>query len=165
VGATFRFHPGADSLLEATSVLGSYRNLLEKLFLINAIGGMPTEVVGITPEGILVAKQTRGRRIPEGTDMSPLIPPALIPIPSRFLRCDRDHPRLTFVNKEPWLIADLHDRNVVRDRLGVLRIIDLVAAPFPAELIARLPLLRDWLDRVRTDPNAGLLREASDDEL
>jgi len=80
-GATFSFQPGSDCLLEAQCCLGTYRNLLEKLAVINAIGGMPTEITGVTPEGILVAKQTFGRRIPEGTDTSKLLPARLFPFP------------------------------------------------------------------------------------
>jgi hypothetical protein len=156
-GATFTFQPSSDNLLQAESCLGTYRNLLEKLAIINAIGGMPTEVIGITPEGILVAKQTLGRRMPEGTDTSKLLPASLISIPSIFLRCDRDHPRLAFI--------DFHDRNLVYDLHSAPRIIDLVAAPFPPELIAHSPLLRQWLERVRQDPAAGLLDEAPDHEL
>jgi len=52
----------------------------------------------------------------------------------------------------------------VRDTAGALRVIDLVAAPWPAEASAH-PLMREWLGRVRADPSAGLLRAARDDEL
>lgn len=164
-GATFRFLPGDDAVLHAVASPGSYRDLLEKLDVINAIGGMPTEVAGVTPEGVLVAKQTPGTRLPERTDTSLLLPRTLVPWPSRFLRCDRDHPRLAFVRGRPWLVADPHDRNMVRDTEGAARIIDLVAAPVPAELIGCFPLLRDWIERVRHDPLAPALSEADNDEL
>jgi len=165
IGATFRFQPGDDSLLQAQSIPGTYRNLLEKLMLIHALGGMPTEVVAITPEGILVAKQTLGQRLPDDTDASQLLPPHLIPIPSRFLRCDRDHPRLAFVDHSPWLIADLHNRNIVHDQNQTPRIIDLVATPFASDPIANFPMIQDWLNRVRLDPAAGLLDEPRDEDL
>jgi hypothetical protein len=164
VGAAFAFGRAEDGLLQATAVPGSYRLLLEKLRLIHEFG-MPTEIVGITPEGILVVKQTYGRPLPEKTDVSGLDPTRLIPMPSRFLRCNRDHPRLAFLDGEPWLVADTHDRNVVTSEDGAQRIIDLVAAPLPADLVGRLPLLSAWIERARLDPRAEALAPVDDDEL
>jgi len=165
VGATFRFRKDDVHLLYAQATSGTYRDLLEKIAVLNAIGGMPTEITAITPEGILVAKQTFGRRLTEGTDTGRLLPASLISIPSKFLRCDRDHPRLAFVDGAPWLVADFHDRNLVFDETGAPRVIDLVAAPFPPEIIANTPPLRQWLDRVQRDPAAGLLDDVPDSEL
>ncbi len=171
IGGTFTFASAlaADGLdvpaLRADACLGSYRDLLEKLALILALDGMPTEVVGVTPEGVLIAKQLLGERLPEGADVSALLPAALIPIPARFLRAHRDHPRLAFVAGRAWFIADTHAKNLVRDTAGRLRVIDLLAAPFPVHLAADYPLMRDWIARIAEDPAAGLLREGSDDEL
>lgn len=164
VGATFLYARGEGGLLQATAAPGSYRMLFEKLRLTHQFG-IPTEVIGITPEGIVVAKQTFGRLLPEKTDMSGLDPERLIPIPSRFLRSDRDHPRLAFLDGEPWLVGDTHDRNVVVAEDGSWRIIDLVAAPLPAAWLDRLPLFREWIGRARQDPRAGALAPANDDEL
>jgi hypothetical protein len=164
VGATFAFHRGESDLLNALAVPGSYRMLLAKLELTHQFG-IPTEIVGLTPEGILVAKQTFGRLLPEKTDVSAHDPLNLIPIPSRFLRADRDHPRLAFLEGVPWLVADTHDRNVVVDETGAWRVIDLVAAPLPPEWLAQLALFRDWIERARLDPRAGALAPVNDDEL
>lgn len=164
VGATFQFARAEDGGLLATAVPGSYRRLLEKLRLTHLVG-MPTELAGITPEGVLVAKQTYGRPLPPQADVSGLDPDRFIPIPSRFLRADRDHPRLAFVQGAPWLVADTHDRNVVRDARDALRVIDLVAAPLDAELLGPAPLFRDWIERTRLDPRAEVLASVHDDEL
>jgi hypothetical protein len=163
VGATFEFHV-EDTQILAMAVPGSYGRLLAKLRIIHELG-MPTEVVGITPEGILIAKQTFGQSLEAGKDVSRIDPHLLIPFPSRFLRADRDHPRLAFIDNEAWLLADTHDRNVVRDETGRLRIIDLVAAPLPPALLQGFPLLGEWIERVRCDPAASLLTPANDDEL
>ena len=171
IGGTFAFSATSSSdgldrpALHAEACLGSYQDLLEKLALILALDGMATEVLGVTPEGVVVAKQLLGERLPDSVDVSSLLPTALIPIPARFLRAHRDHPRLAFVAGRPWFIADTHAKNLVRDSEGRLRVIDLLAAPFPTELADADPLMRDWLNRVSMDPNAGLLREVSDDEL
>ena len=164
VGATFAFRRGEGDLLTATAVPGNYRMLLQKLQLTHQFG-IPTEVVGITPEGILVAKQTFGRLLPEKTDVSGHDPERLIPIPSRFLRADRDHPRLAFLDGEPWLVADTHDRNVVIDETGAWRVIDLVAAPLPPEWLGQMALFRDWIERARRDPRAEIFAAGNDDEL
>jgi hypothetical protein len=165
IGSAFGFRPGDETALLAEAGLGDYRALLEKLLLIHALGGMATEVVALTPEGILVAKQALGEPLPQGDDMSQRLPPGLIEIPSRFLRANRDHPRLFFHRESAWLVADLHARNFVRGSDGALRVIDLVAAPWPAPETASHALIADWLIRVRRDPTASVLPGAHDDEL
>lgn len=165
IGSEFLFRAGDETSLQAEAGLGDYRALLEKLLLVQALGGMATEVVAVTPEGILVAKQALGEPLPQGDDMSKLLPAGLIEIPSRFLRANRDHPRLFFIGARAWLVADLHARNFVRCSDGALRVIDLVAAPWPAAATAAHPLIADWLTRVQHDPHASALPSASDDEL
>jgi len=166
IGGTFEFRRGEEVALLADASDGSYRAMLEKFDLIVRLGGMPTEVVGVTKnEGVLVTKQTLGALLAEGADTSQVQPAALIAIPSRFLRAHRDHPRLYFVEGKPWLVADLHSKNLVRAADGELRAIDLLAAPLPADLIAKEPLLAEWLERARLDPKATLLRPMHDDEL
>jgi hypothetical protein len=164
LGATFHYDRADDGLFVATAVPGSYRRLFEKLRLTHIVG-MPTEILGVTPEGVLVAKQTYGQPLPAQQDVSGLDPERFIPIPSRFLRADRDHPRLAFLDGEPWLVADTHDRNVVRDERGALRVIDLVAAPLSDTLLERAPLFRDWIARAKDDPRAEILAPVNDDEL
>lgn len=165
IGSMFDFRPGEEAEWDAVAGLGDYQALMEKLLLIHALDGMATEVVAITPEGILVAKQTLGDPLAQDADVSLLLPASLIEIPSRFLRANRDHPRLFFFDDLAWLVADLHSRNFVRDPEGRLRVIDLVAAPWPVAEESIDPLISDWLERVRLNPAAGLMRAVNDDEL
>lgn len=166
IGGSFAFVRGREEAAWfAEAALGSYRDVMEKLLLIQALGGMPTEVVGVTPEGVLIAKQTVGERLPEGMDTSEVLPPALVPIPSRFLRARRDHPRLFFHGSRVWLVADLHARNLVRAADRTLRLIDLLAAPLPVGRFAADPVLHGWIERVRLDPRGGVLPEVPDAEL
>lgn len=166
IGGSFEFIRGNDEVAWiAEASLGNYQALFEKLLLIMALHGMPTEIIAATPEGVIVAKQPYGARLPEDTDTSSLQPPALIPIPARFLRAHRDHPRLFFHHAAPWLVADLHSKNLVRAIDGTLRAIDLLAAPIPQHLIRSDPLLADWLERVKLDPHAGILCAVDDAEL
>ena len=165
VGSEFEFGRGDETLLLARAGLGTYRGLLEKLLILQLLGGMSTEVVAMTPEGILIAKQVLGEPLPQGEDMSRDLPEVLIEVPSRFLRADRDHPRLLFVSGRPYLVADLHARNFVRSSDGSLRVIDLVAGPWPSDERLREPLIESWLDRVRANPAATALPDAPDDDL
>ena len=175
IGSEFGFRPGDETELLAEAVLGSYRALLEKLLIIQALGGMATEVVAVTPEGIVVAKQALGDSLPQGDDMSATLPANLIEIPSRFLRANRDHPRLFFLRRaasaeasamaEPFLVADLHARNFVRCADGALRVIDLVAARWPESIDDRHREIGAWIERVRHDPQASALPGARDEEL
>ena len=64
-----------------------------------------------------------------------------------------------------WLVADLHARNFVRDQHDVLRVIDLVAGPWPIDFELDDPSIRNWVDRVRIDPSASALPGARDEEL
>lgn len=166
IGGTFAFHRGEETALLAVASDGTYRAMLEKFDLILRLDGMPTEVLGVTRrEGILITKQTLGERLPENADTSRLQPAALIPIPARFLRAHRDHPRLFFRDGQPWLVADVHAKNLVRAADGRHRAIDLLAAPLPRHLVAAEPLLADWLERVRQDPDASALPGAPDEDL
>jgi hypothetical protein len=165
IGSEFGFQRGDETLMLAAARLGDYRALLEKLLIIHTLGGMATEVVAVTPEGILVAKQALGEPLPQGDDMSRDLPADLIEIPSRFLRANRDHPRLLFLGETPYLVADLHARNFVRGADGALRVIDLVAAPWPGADSLADPLAAEWLDRVRADPKAPALPAAADEDL
>lgn len=166
IGGTFAFHRGEETALLAVASDGTYRAMLEKFDLILRLDGMPTEVLGVTRrEGILITKQTLGERLPENADTSRLQPAALIPLPARFLRAHRDHPRLFFRDGQPWLVADVHAKNLVRAADGRHRAIDLLAAPLPRDLVAAEPLLADWLERVRQDPGASALPGAPDEDL
>jgi len=165
IGGSFSFARGIDVVVEAEASAGTYRDLLEKLLLINAVEGMPTEVIGVSPEGVVIAKQTLGERISEGIDVTPLLPAQLIEIPARFLRAHRDHPRLFFMGGRAWFVADTHEKNLARDREGRVRPIDLLAAPWPHRVSAHEPLVVDWLARAELDPRAPLLRPVADEDL
>jgi hypothetical protein len=165
IGSVFGFRRGDEASLHADATLGDYRGVLEKLRLIEALDGMATEVVALTTEGILVAKQVLGEPLPQGDDVSTRLPASLIEVPSRFLRANRDHPRLFFLGDMPWLVADLHARNFVRGSDGALHLIDLVAARWPQDHAAHDTLMAGWLVRVKGDPTAGVLPGARDDEL
>ncbi len=166
-GATFDFKQNSEDVIEAKACFEcTYDDLLKKLLLINLIGGMPTEVLGLTSEGILIAKQTRGQALAKGTDPTPFLDLKILrDCPSRLLICDRAHPRLLVEKENLWLIGDLHDRNIVYDCNGQARIIDCVATQLPKKIIDRTPLLQHWLRLAIDNPVADLLEDVPDTEL
>ena len=165
IGSAFAFFQDEELNWQAQARPGTYRQLFEKFLLITAIGGMPIEIVAVTPEGVVIIKQTIGSLLEQGEDVSARLPKGLIEIPSRFLRADRDHPRLLFYGERAYLVADLHARNLVLADDGELRVIDLVGAEWPADGLGAESLAADWLERVRRDPLASLLPPSRDDEL
>jgi hypothetical protein len=164
IGSAFAFLPDDERFCRAEARWGNYRELFEKLLLIGTLKGMPTEVIAATPEGVVIAKQVLGKLLDQGEDVSGRLPSGLIEIPSLFLRADRDHPRLLFCGS-PFIVADLHARNLVHAVDGSLRVIDLVAGSWPNGIFASEPVIADWLERVGHDPTASLLPPARDAEL
>ncbi len=162
---SFRFTRGDEAYIDADAVLGSYKSVFEKLYVINALGGLPTEVVGVSREGVVIAKQTQGRKLAEGTNVIPYIPNGFIALPSRFLKANRDQPRLFFLAGEPWFVADFHEKNMAFDVNGSPRVIDILVAPWPTHLSSQEPAIHDWLERARLDPNAPVLVPRPDHEL
>lgn len=165
IAGSFTFARSEDVVFTADACLGSYQNLLQRMLVLHALGGMPSELVGITPEGIIVVKQTLGEKMDPGVDIQRFFPPGLIPIPGRLLRAFRDHPRLVFLQDRHWFIADLHEKNFVMDSCGAARLVDAIVAVFPVEQLRSEPLFLDWLERTKSDPEAPLLKAVSDDEL
>jgi len=55
IGATFQFCVDDEVLRATASKQGKYSDVFEKTLLLNVMaGGMPTEVVGLTPEGVVL---------------------------------------------------------------------------------------------------------------
>jgi hypothetical protein len=155
IGSAFGFRPGRKPRSWPRPGSATTAACLEKLLLIHALGGMATEVIALTPEGILVAKQALGEPLPQGDDMSQRLPAALIEIPSRFCAPTATTRAFFSTGTRAWLVADLHARNFVRCADGALRVIDLVGAPWPAtETAPRTAHYR--LARPRAPRSAGL---------
>jgi hypothetical protein len=165
IAGSFQFHPAGDPSIEAVANLGTYEGLFQRIALLHDIGGMPAEVVGISPEGVLILKQVQGARIETGNDVQAYFPPGLIAIPSRLMRAHRDHPRFVFALGTLWFIADLHEKNFVVDQAGQPRLVDAISALFPITDLPIEEVYLEWLERARLDPQAPLLKPVDDDQL
>ncbi|MDB6076309.1 MAG: hypothetical protein JWO82_56, partial [Akkermansiaceae bacterium] len=50
------------------------------------------------------------------------------------------------VNDTPWLVSDLHNRNIMRDREGKPTIIDALTGPVDGEALRQLAWLRNGVE-------------------
>lgn len=165
IAGSFCFRRAEGRLLTAYPSLGSYRSLFQRMLVLDHLDGMPTEVMGVSPEGIVILKQVQGARLEPEQDIQRFFPSNLISVPARLLRAYRDHPRLVFVDGILWFIADLHEKNFVVGLDGAAHVVDAIVAPFPMDKIDGETVIIDWLARAEVDPAAPLLPPVSDDEL
>ncbi|HQY06665.1 MAG TPA: hypothetical protein PLQ52_11435 [Lacunisphaera sp.] len=133
---------------------GTERDVAEKVWVLNELGGVPTEIVGYTADGELMVKQPLGQR---GSVDAKKTRPAnravnraanLVAIPARILaRPNQWKGGLHYsnINGAHVLIDDLHAGNYVGDTMGRGRILDLATHVLTADEIARQPSLREWI--------------------
>lgn len=117
------------------------RQLATRLAIQTLIGGTPTEVVGIGPDGHIILKQPLSPNPDLYDSMATAMRSAgLVEIP-RGMLYDNHGPRLflAFVEGRPWLIMDVKTDNFVGDNQGDSRINDPIVANLPASTIAKVP--------------------------
>lgn len=114
-------------------------SFFEKLWLLEHLG-LPTEIVGMTAGGTLVVRQAVvvenwSRPSPANTNGV-----VLHAVPGTILRAVGDaaaESRFVVVDGKVFLMADLHDENIMSDSMGSLRIIDAAVAEIPEALKTR----------------------------
>lgn len=125
------------------------RQLVVRLAVQTLVGGTPTEIVGIGPEGHIILKQPlspapeigRDENFIDNSGLSIARNRAgLVEIPKALL-ADPQSPRvfLAVVEGRPWLLMDLHPDNFVGDNQAQGRINDAIVGQIPASLIAKVP--------------------------
>ena len=139
------------------------RQLVVRLAVQTLVGGTPTEIVGVGPEGHLILKQPLSPapdigRDDDFIDNSGLSiarnRAGLVEIPKALL-ADPESPRvfLAVVEGRPWLLMDLHPDNFVGDNQAQGRINDAIVGQLPASIIAKVPglaqLVRDAAARAK----------------
>lgn len=120
---------------------------LEKISLLNAAGAHPTEIVGIAASGdYLIVKQPLAlpaRSYVEDREESLRLMHAVTPNLSRLRRAIS----IFSLDGQPWLLGDLHQGNIMRNRENQPTIIDALIGPVPPEALARL----EWLQHAAED--------------
>jgi len=125
------------------------RQLAARLAVQTLMGGTPTEIAAIAPEGHIILKQPLSPRPEIGRDPDFIDNAGLsvargragiVEVPSRLI-ADPDSPRvfLAVVEGRPWLLFDMHPDNFVGDHHGEARINDPIVAQVTADLVAKIP--------------------------
>jgi|GEM_PF-4383678 len=143
---------------------GRPRDVIEKTWAINELGGTPTEIVGFTQDGEIVVKQPRGRRAqdtasaePSPFDRAQAITKAhLQVVPSDVLpRIDMRSPLYySHIAGQDVLLGDLHGKNFIGDTIGRGRINDLATHVLTEAELQKLPKLNAWIAERRSAARA-----------
>jgi hypothetical protein len=115
---------------------------LKKLSILNDAGALVSEIVGLSDFGdYLISKQPFANPREEylgDREVSVHEIRGIVPIGSTFRRITA----VTYINGSPWLVDDLHDRNIMRTAEDVPTIIDALIGSIPPLAIKELP----WLE-------------------
>lgn len=119
----------------------SLRDTLVKLALLNEVGAHPTEIVGLSSEGdFLLVKQPFATiaQDPGGKDLVVAIEQTKAVKPrSLRLSCV-----ILWLEGDAYIMADLHERNIMIDHDGLPTIIDALIGKIAPSLKDKLPSLR-----------------------
>lgn len=118
-----------------------WADVLDKLIVLNYGGAHPTELVGVSSDGCyLIAKQPQAYPFKDfRTDLAraEAAMRGIVPVGGGL----RGHLFVTFVDGTPWLVGDLHERNIMRDSAEEPTIIDALVGMVTPESRRDLPWL------------------------
>ena len=130
VGKKLHFRFGEDGF-DVTDVDAHWLDTVEKIKVLNAGGGLPTELVGFDSAGkYLIAKQPRAYRYLDFFKDLEAAEQAMCgvhPIGGEL----RGRTIISWVDGRPWAISDLHKGNIMRDSSELPVIIDALLGKSP----------------------------------
>lgn len=140
---------GPQVMFSSLEPRGTIRSWLERATLLSKLG-TPTEIVGITTEGVLVIKQPNA---PAWQWNSPQLDAELdrlgaIKMPV-LPGVNFGGEYLFTIDGKPWLAMDADGPNIRADSNGKPRFIDPVFAPVPDAAIARSPFVAEFVRQAR----------------
>jgi hypothetical protein len=156
-----RFNINAEGLLDTGR--GGLVDLVEKIYVINAIGGTPTEILGLTEDGGLVVKQPYGGgagKISASERQGAAQAHGLVFVPNSVVRSPYRN-FYTGIGGLDFLIGDLHPGNFHRDTFQRARILDIITARITDEYYRVFPMLNAFVaaNRARERaPDSGAQR-------
>jgi|GEM_PF-663089 len=135
---------------------GQPRDVIEKAWAINELGGTPTEIVGFTQDGEIVVKQPRGNDAAQYERAQVLTRAHLQEVPSEVLpRIDMRSPLYySHIAGQDVLLGDLHGKNFIGDTIGRGRINDLATHVLTEAELQKLPKLNGWINERRSAARA-----------
>jgi DNA topoisomerase IB/predicted RNA methylase len=132
------------------------RQLSIRLAVQGLLGGTPTEIAGISPEGHIILKQPLSPAPSVPSDLSdPLSSSGIIPIPQSLLHDDGTNlpAYLVHVEGRPWLLLDVRPDNFVGDNQGQARANDLVVGQITPDLLQKVPGLAQTAQQAQQAAN------------
>ena len=107
---------------------------LEKLALLHIAGGLPTEIVGLTARGEVMAKQPYAEVTHGGGETRARAVAAMCG--TQINDVNMDGVRVFWAFGKPWLLGDLHAYNIMRDFAGQDRVMDALTLEVPGAMIS-----------------------------
>jgi hypothetical protein len=147
---------------------------LAKICILHEAGAHPTEIIGITDSGdFLIVKQPLARHQPYSRGISsPPTEDLFIQDRQRALDALKGVPcvspglrrtvAVTVVEDEAWMIADLHERNIMRDSEDKPTVIDALVGSVTKAACDGLPRLAEAVERARVWRETGSLPQVID---
>jgi hypothetical protein len=132
------------------------QELFDKVWVLNALGGTPTEVLGRTENGEIVIKQPLGDSneyisIPKRNEANE--DSQLVEIPDSVMGQDRDV-FLAHLDGVDFLVGDLHEKNYLLDNFDKVRMLDLVTARITPDFYKKFPKLKAFVEANRRKARA-----------
>ena len=138
-----------DDRWELQSVDARLPDIVEKLMVLNEAGAHPTEIVGLSRDGdYLIAKQPLAFQM---EDFHEDRDQAIAEMKGVQLRSPglRGCAVVIWVGERPWLVSDLHQRNVMRNRENVPTVIDALTGEITEKAQKMTPWLGDAIEEAR----------------
>ena len=131
LGKKVAFESNSEGEMELVLKSAILTDTLEKLSILDDAGAHPTEIIGLSEDGFyLLAKQPLAypmKSFHEDRDQSLKLIQAVLPTGGNF----RSTVAIIWLHNQSWIIADLHDRNIMIDANGNPTIIDALIGAIP----------------------------------
>jgi len=122
---------------------------LEKLMVLNDAGGHPTEIVGLSDDGnFMIAKQPFALPYVDFKNDRKNAVEAIKAVVPSFTRLNREI-GVFWLREQAWMICDLHNGNIMRNRENKPTIIDALIGRLPTAVSGKVNWARDALEDSR----------------
>jgi valyl-tRNA synthetase len=137
--------------------------MLEKIALLHEIGGLATEIVGVTIDGDWIVAQPLATAITQ-EELGKARAEAVAAVGGVMINEPGfEDIRLVWHRGQTWLIGDLHVRNIMRDHTGQARIMGALILPLPSQLEKDYATVRTAVHEAKL--KAGVLSEEEQKDL
>lgn len=128
---------------EITLCDATLTDTLEKLIVLNDAGAHPTEILGLSDDGnFLIAKQPLALPYVDFLKDRKAAVEAIDAIVPSFTRLNREI-GVFWLQERSWIVCDLHNGNIMRNRENKPTIIDALLGPLPPEVFGKLAWARE----------------------